>query len=198
MLLNGRKPFGLGVELPLRAPGLTERRTPRLSACSTYSTQGRIDTKGAFFQSLGTNGRTCATCHVFSEGMGLSAAGARERFAATNGKDPLFAPVDGANCPNARAGSAADRSLLPKNGLIRIPLTLPANAQFTISPRTRSVWLRDRARPQWPAHGVRLPAPLADDQSIFFASEPSRSVTESTRRLSKPSEPGLDNPDPCL
>jgi hypothetical protein len=99
----------------------------------TYSTLGPVDTRGAFFQSLGTNGRTCATCHVADQAMGISAAGVQARFLATRGKDPLFAPVDGANCPSARQGDARGHSLLLQSGLIRIALTLPANAQFTIS-----------------------------------------------------------------
>src|SRR5579859_4006889 len=50
-------------------------------------------TDGPFFQSLGSNGRSCASCHVASQAMGLSAAAARARFAASGGSDPLFAPV---------------------------------------------------------------------------------------------------------
>ena len=116
-------------------PSTPDRQTlaDPTGAIQTYSNAGPIDSNGAFFQSLGTNGRTCATCHTFGEAMGLSAAGARQRFVQSAGKDPLFAAVDGANCPNGRQGSAADHSLLLKSGLIRIPLTLPANAQFTIS-----------------------------------------------------------------
>jgi cytochrome c peroxidase len=100
----------------------------------TYSEDGPIDTRGAFFQSLGTNGRSCATCHVIGEAMSLSATGARRRFAMSGGADPLFAAVDGANCPNARRDSPADHSLLLESGLFRIALTPPANAQFTITP----------------------------------------------------------------
>ena len=109
---------------PLRDPAGTIR---------TYSDTGHIDARSAFFQSLGTNGRSCATCHVIGDGMGLSAAGARKRFETTRGLDPLFAAVDGANCPNARPHSRADHSLLLHSGLFRIPLTPPPNAQFTIS-----------------------------------------------------------------
>src|SRR4051812_5712000 len=42
-------------------------------ASQTYSTTGRIDLTGPFFQVLGTNGRTCATCHLPGEGMSISA-----------------------------------------------------------------------------------------------------------------------------
>src|ERR1700761_5443050 len=63
---------------------------------TTLSVHGPINTQGAFFQSLGTNGRTCATCHVASQAMSISAAGVQLRFAETRGRDPLFASVDGA------------------------------------------------------------------------------------------------------
>jgi cytochrome c peroxidase len=94
---------------------------------------GRIRTDGPFFQSLGTNGRSCSTCHIAQQAFSFSAAGARERFEQTEGRDPLFATVDGANCPNARQGDRAAHSLLLKSGLIRVALKLPANAQYTIS-----------------------------------------------------------------
>jgi hypothetical protein len=100
---------------------------------TTLSVNGPIDSHGAFFQSLGTNGRSCATCHVASQAMSSSAAGIQERFVETRGRDPLFAPVDGANCPNARQDIAADHSLLLQHGLIRIFLKPPASKQFSIS-----------------------------------------------------------------
>lgn len=101
---------------------------------ATYSQTGNIDTKSAFFQSLGTNGRSCATCHVPSQAMSFSAQGARDRFAQTKGKDPLFAAIDGANCPTARTGDKAARSLILGSGLIRVAIAAPANAsQFTVS-----------------------------------------------------------------
>ena len=94
---------------------------------------GPTQNTGPFFQSLGTNGRSCGSCHVASQAMGLSAAGARARFAATGGSDPLFAPVDGANCPSFKGSDAASHSLLLESGLIRVGITLPANTQFTIT-----------------------------------------------------------------
>ena len=100
---------------------------------TTLSVNGPVDTQGAFFQSLGTNGRSCATCHVASEAMSISASGIQRRFMETRGRDPLFAPVDGANCPTARQGSAVDHSLILQHGLIRIFLKLPANPGFQIA-----------------------------------------------------------------
>ncbi len=100
---------------------------------ATYSANGNIDAKSAFFQSLGTNGRSCSTCHVAGQAFSFSAAGAQERFLQTRGKDPLFASIDGANCPSVKPGDIAGRSLLLKSGLIRIFLAAPsASPQFTV------------------------------------------------------------------
>jgi len=103
----------------------------------TYSANGAIVTTGAFFQSLGTNGRSCSTCHVGSQAFGLSAAEARARYISSAGHDPLFAEIDGANCPSIPLEGPAAHSLLLGSGLIRIGLPLtpspPATPQFTIS-----------------------------------------------------------------
>ena len=65
--------------------------------------------------------------------MGLSAANAQALFTSSNGSDPLFAAVDGANCPTVAAGDSAGHSLVLNNGLIRIAEPLPASAQFTMA-----------------------------------------------------------------
>jgi len=44
---------------------------------STFNATGAIHEDGAFFQSLGTNGRTCGTCHQASDAMGLRAENVR-------------------------------------------------------------------------------------------------------------------------
>jgi cytochrome c peroxidase len=101
---------------------------------ATYSETGKIDTRGEFFQSLGTNGRSCATCHQAAQAMSISARGVRDRFIQTKGRDPVFAAIDGANCPNARPGDALARSLLLRSGLIRVFLATPTTgSQFTVS-----------------------------------------------------------------
>jgi cytochrome c peroxidase len=99
----------------------------------TLGGMGGFDRRSFFFQSLGTNGRTCGTCHLPNQAFTLSAAAAGLTFALTQGRDPLFAPVDGANCPNAQAWDPSAHSLLLKNGLFRISLPLPATAQFTVT-----------------------------------------------------------------
>ncbi len=102
---------------------------------ATNSMTGSVDVSGPFFQSLGTNGRSCGTCHEPSDGFGLSAADAQLRYFTSHGKDPLFAQVDGATCPTG----PVNHSLTVNNGLIRIGIQVPPNTtdpnppQFTIT-----------------------------------------------------------------
>ncbi|HEY1801389.1 MAG TPA: hypothetical protein VGG46_10690 [Terriglobales bacterium] len=116
-------------------------RTPLLSlnpngVVSTISTSGSIDLRNPFFKKIGTNGRTCLSCHVPSQGWSISPPDITLRFLTTLGTDPIFRPVDGANCPSARVSTVLQRaaaySLLLKKGLIRISLPVPPGAQFSI------------------------------------------------------------------
>jgi hypothetical protein len=87
---------------------------------------GAIDTKGhPFFEPLGKNGRACVTCHQPADGMSLSAATAQRRWQATGGKDPLFAAIDGSNCPHLPQDQESSHSLLLERGLIRVFLPWP-------------------------------------------------------------------------
>src|SRR5580658_7454605 len=56
----------------------------RTGIIGTLDLNGPVNEQGAFFQSLGTNGRSCATCHVASQAMSLSAKGTQLRFARTS------------------------------------------------------------------------------------------------------------------
>jgi cytochrome c peroxidase len=104
---------------------------------STYSTTGGIDLTGPFFQSLGTNGRSCGSCHQPSDGMSVSAAHIQARFEDTRGLDPIFRTNDGSDCNHdidvsSVSGRRAAYSLLRTRGLIRIALAVPASADFQI------------------------------------------------------------------
>jgi cytochrome c peroxidase len=89
-----------------------------------------------FFQNLGTNDRTCFTCHQPQTGWTVSARSVQARFAASFGADPIFRLVDGATCPSDDVSTfGAKRQayrLLLSRGLIRIGLPMPAGAEFQI------------------------------------------------------------------
>ncbi len=112
-------------------------------AIATFQPGGATFTaNNAFFQNLGTNGRTCFTCHQPQNGWGVSAAGVADRFAASAGTDPIFRLVDGATCPSANVSTLQARrqayKLLTDKGLIRIGLPMPtpvppATLQFAVT-----------------------------------------------------------------
>jgi cytochrome c peroxidase len=102
----------------------------------TISTNGFIDRRNPFFRELGSNGRSCVTCHQPNEGWTITPKGLRDRFEDTKGNDPVFRLVDGANSPNADVSTKRARekaySMLLGKGLIRIGLPIPATAQFEL------------------------------------------------------------------
>ncbi len=98
---------------------------------------GPIDLTGPFFQALGTNERSCGTCHRPAQGWGISADEVKIRFLLTQGKDPIFRTNDGSNCDhNIDTSDVQGRrkaySLLIGRGLIRIALTVPEAAEFRV------------------------------------------------------------------
>jgi hypothetical protein len=87
---------------------------------------GEVQTKGhPFFTPLGSNGRSCVTCHQPNSAMSLSLDLIRLRWADTNGKDPLFVAFDGSDCPDLPQDKEESHSLLLKRGLFRIALPWP-------------------------------------------------------------------------
>ncbi len=104
----------------------------------TYNTANQpINLSGPFFQSLGTNGRSCGSCHRPAQGWGLSPQEVQLRFDLTQGLDPIFSTNDGSNCDHnintsTVAGRRAAYSLLLTKGVIRIALAVPANAEFNV------------------------------------------------------------------
>jgi cytochrome c peroxidase len=103
----------------------------------TYSVAGVIDRTGAFFQSLGTNGRSCSSCHQEQEGWTITPRGVRQRFMLSAGTDPIFRTNDGASSPNADVSTLAARqsaySMLLTKGLIRVGIGIPATAEFDLA-----------------------------------------------------------------
>ena len=103
----------------------------------TFNESGKLDLTGPFFQSLGTNGRSCASCHQASDAWSVSAVNVAKRFEQTHGLDPIFRTNDGSNCDHNIDTTTVDGrrqaySLLTSRGLIRIALAVPAGAEFDV------------------------------------------------------------------
>jgi len=107
-------------------------------AVATFQPTGAtFPANNAFFQNLGTNGRTCFSCHQPQNGWTVSAASVAARFADSNGTDPIFRLVDGATCPTADVSTPQAKrrayTLLIEKGLIRIGLPMLSGVQFEVT-----------------------------------------------------------------
>jgi hypothetical protein len=162
---------------PLPAEGLYENA---VGALGVLNTAGPLETRGhPFFAALGANGRGCVTCHQPHNAMALSVATIRERWDATSGLDPLFAAVDGRNCPHLPAGDPAAHSLLLTRGLFRVALPWPPRdaagaplpVEFTLevvrdptSCNTHAVYGLESAHPTVSVY--RRPRPVANTKYL--------------------------------
>jgi hypothetical protein len=57
--------------------------------------------------------------------MSISVAAIQERWSLTKGKDPLFAAIDGMNCPDLPSDDPKSHSLLLERGLFRVFMPWP-------------------------------------------------------------------------
>jgi len=102
----------------------------------TYNVNGATDFDNLFFQALGSNGRSCASCHQPADGWTVVPSHIQARFQATDGEDPIFRTNDGSNSPDADVSTVEARrsaySMLLTKGLIRVGIGMPAAADFEL------------------------------------------------------------------
>jgi hypothetical protein len=72
-----------------------KRFQDKTGAVATFNTGGDINENNPFFQSLGTNGRSCATCHQ-AVNFQHQRDGRSQVYERTHGETRCFAAVDGA------------------------------------------------------------------------------------------------------
>ena len=129
-------------------PDRGEQPTPRaIDRFSAHSDSGgaiasfqpngaTFTSSNAFFKDMGTNGRTCFTCHQPQSGWSIVPDDVAERFERSRGSDPIFRLVDGATCPSDDVSTLRAKrrayELVLKRGLIRIGLSIPATAEFKV------------------------------------------------------------------
>jgi cytochrome c peroxidase len=102
---------------------------------ATYSTRGFVDFTTPFHDALGTNGRSCGTCHVANSAWSMTPADTKFLFLLTGGRHPLFRAPD-ANNPAAPVETIAQRraayNMLLDKALFRRTLPVPAGAEFEV------------------------------------------------------------------
>lgn len=130
--VGGRAPEEEVAVEDLRAPP-DERERPDLAGLieSTSTNAFSTGTTNGFFADLGTNGRTCGTCHVVEDGWTITP----EHVRGLVSHDPLFAPNDGSDCPPTSPTQGPRKALssqLVEYGLIRIEIGIPSGASFSL------------------------------------------------------------------
>jgi cytochrome c peroxidase len=102
----------------------------------TLDVNGRLDLDNPFFKDLGTNGRSCFSCHRPEQGWTITPESVQRRFDDTRGLDPIFRNNDGSNCAGADISTFSKRrtafSQLLNRGLIRIAEDVPVGAEFVV------------------------------------------------------------------
>ena len=148
---------------------------------ASFQPAGGMTTAGnAFFQNFGSNGRTCFTCHQPQNGWSITPSTVQSIYTNTKGKDPLFAPVDGSNCPNLGAASTqpgaqfiAARSQMFNRANTRIPIAAPAIHDWALvtvaADPTGCENSRTYGLPTGMASFYRRPLPSANTAFLFPA-----------------------------
>jgi cytochrome c peroxidase len=102
----------------------------------SFKVNGSLDFDNPFFQSLGTNGRSCGSCHQPEDGWTIVPWRVQARFEHSRGEDPIFRTNDGSNSPYADVSTIDAKrraySLLLNKGLIRVGIGMPPNAEFEL------------------------------------------------------------------
>ena len=152
---------------------------------STVHTSGAIDTTNPFFQQLGTNPRSCATCHSSASGWTTNTLSNSALLLFTQGTAPLFNLVDSGTRPDADISSFKARldtfgTTVALKGLTRFTRKISPTAEFSlIAVDDPYGWSTTAAY-----SGFRRPTPTANESkapSITWAGSPTVDVITQLR-----------------
>ena len=103
----------------------------------TVTNTGELDLDNPFFKSMGTNGRSCVTCHQPGDAWSVTPEHLQQRFDRSEGLDPIFRTNDGSNSPLANVSTVHARrkaySMLLNRGVIRVGLPIPPKADYELT-----------------------------------------------------------------
>ncbi len=147
---------------------------------SSVHTTGAIDFTNPFFQQLGTNPRSCETCHAPSTGWTTSSLSLATQLLFTQGTAPVFNLVDEGNRPDADISTFSARvntfgATLVERGLTRFTRKISPTAEFSlIAVDDPYGWSTTAA-----FSGFRRPTPTANESkvpSILWTGAPTTTV----------------------
>jgi hypothetical protein len=133
----------------------------------TITPSGTIDRTNPFFLALGTNPRSCETCHASSQGWTITAERSKELFQQSAGLDPLFNLVDTGVRPDADVSTEDARKETFKpvtdRGLVRFTRNInTTNAEFVVTSVVDPSGFSDTAH----ILSFRRPSPTANETKV--------------------------------
>ncbi len=134
---NHAIPKGLAVVNASQSAGIPNNRPQRNPGghAATFSTQGAVDLTGEYFQAQGTNGRSCATCHVPEDAWSINPGTLQRLFDETEGTHAVFNLLD-ANNPSMDVSTVEGRlaaySMLLSRGVFRRGGTPRAGSEWEL------------------------------------------------------------------
>jgi hypothetical protein len=144
---------------------------------TTLNVGGPTRTAGhPFFTSHAANGRACVSCHQPADGMSLSVDTIRKRWQDTAGKDPIFASIDGSDCPSLPRAEASSHTLMLKRGLIRVARPWPPRSPDgkVVEPEFTLEVVRDPTRCNLdPTYGLTSAQPMV---SVYRRPRPATNI----------------------
>ncbi len=146
----------------------------------TLHTSGTIDRTNPFFQALGTNPRTCETCHSSAQGWTTNSIANGLLFLGSLGTGPLFNLVDEGTRSDADISTFPARintfvDLVVQKGLVRFNRTISPAAEFTLAAVNDPYGFSTTTT----FSGFRRPSPTANETkvaSILWTGSPTTTV----------------------
>jgi len=146
-------------------------------------------TSNPFFQNLGSNGRTCVSCHEPDQGWSISPPTLQKLFKSTPGA-PVFRTVDGAGCGDADVSTptiaAQSFKLLLSKGLLRVFIPLPDDSirEFSVTNVTENIACNNKT-------ATGLTSPTAGVLSFYRRPLPTTNLSFLTSFMWDGREPSL-------
>ena len=132
----------------------------------TVHSTGAIDHTNPFFLAMGTNPRTCETCHAAAQGWTITAAAMKKLFKDSDGLAPVFNLVDTGSSATADVSTKDARratfDLLIDRAVIRFTRTISPTAQFIVASVVDPSGVSDSTK----VLSFRRPSPTANESKV--------------------------------
>jgi cytochrome c peroxidase len=152
------------------SPGAGLEPAPNFAGiAASLHLSGAIDRSNPFFQQLGSNPRSCETCHSSAQGWTINSELVTKLLFSSKGLAPLFNLVDEGNRPDAdvstfNARIATFKATLAERGLTRFTRSVNPLHEFTLESVADPYGWSSVALNRF--SGFRRPTPIANESKV--------------------------------